>query len=278
MVGIYDDPNRFRRKEKLPPPPEESKKVMPRKLEETSEPATSDNPDQTDKPSKPIKSWDIAKKKPFIVPYGTTDENDWMTSYSDMMTLLFAFFAMLLAMSQIDPVKMEIISQVMKKAMGATEIEPRISLAQIQNDLNKIVAESGIGEMVDVNRDKNGVSLSLKGSSYFKSGSVQLVGSTLPFLSIIAEKIKTVPYQIAIEGHTDNVPIRSGQFPSNWELSASRSAEVVRFFIKRGVDKDILRAIGYADTRPVDDKIGNRTAEARARNRRVVILFLNEVN
>ena len=205
------------------------------------------------------------------------EENDWLTSYADMMTLLFAFFAMLLAMSQIDPVKMEIISQSMKKAMGASEIEPRISLSQIQNDLNKIVAESGIGKLVEVNRDKNGVALSLKGSSFFKSGSTELVGTTLPFLSIIAEKFKTVPYQIAIEGHTDNVPIKSAKFASNWELSASRSAEVVRFFIRRGVSADVLPAIGYADIRPVDDAIGNSTAQARVRNRRVVILFLNEI-
>jgi len=215
-------------------------------------------------------------KRRFVVPF-SEEENDWLMSYADMMTLLFAFFAMLLAMSQIDPVKMEIISNSMKKAMGASEVEPRISLSQIQNDLNKIVAESGIGKLVEVNRDKNGVALSLKGSSFFQSGSTELVGTTLPFLSIIAEKIKTVPYQIAIEGHTDNVPIKSAKFASNWELSASRSAEVVRFFIRRGVSADVLRAIGYADTRPVDDAIGNSTAQARARNRRVVILFLNEI-
>jgi len=270
MVGIYDDPNRFRKKEKLQPQPE-SNKILPRPLE------TETKPDDPDKPVIRSKLFDVPKKKQFVVPYGSADENTWMTSYSDMMTLLFAFFAMLLALSQIDPVKFEIVSNSMKKAMGASEVEPRISLAQIQNDLNKIVAESGIGKLVDVNRDKNGVSLSLKGSSFFKSGSVELVGTTLPFLSIIAEKIKHVPYQIAIEGHTDNVPIKSGQFPSNWELSASRSAEVVRFLIKCGVDPEILRAIGYADTRPVDPKAGNSTAQSRARNRRVVILFLNEV-
>ena len=263
MVGIYDDPNRFRKKEKIEAQPE-SKKIMPRPLDKAGKTATKSG------------AFNIPKRKRFDVPYGSEDDN-WMTSYSDMMTLLFAFFAMLLAMSQIDPVKMEIISQSMNKAMGASEVEPRISLAQIQNDLNKIVAESGIGELVEVNRDKNGVSLSLKGSSFFKSGSVQLVGTTLPFLSIIAEKIKHVPYHIAIEGHTDNVPIRSGQFPSNWDLSASRSTEVVRFFIERGVNPKILRAIGYADTRPVDDKVGNSTSQARARNRRVVILFLNEI-
>jgi len=93
MVGIYDDPNRFRKKEKIEAQPE-SKKIMPRPLDKAGKTATKSG------------AFNIPKRKRFDVPYGSEDDN-WMTSYSDMMTLLFAFFAMLLAMSQIDPVKME---------------------------------------------------------------------------------------------------------------------------------------------------------------------------
>lgn len=204
-------------------------------------------------------------------------EDQWLMSYGDLMTLLLTFFVLMFAMSQIDPVKLQIVAQSMNRAMGGAPSEQRITLAQIQSDLERIVQEEGLETQVEVRRDMHGVALSLKGSTFFKSGSTDLLKPAVSFLKIIAKQIQRVPYQIAVEGHTDDVPIHTAMFPSNWELSTARAGKVVRFFMQNGVPADRLRAMGFADTKPVDPKIGNRTEEARARNRRVVVLFLDEI-
>ncbi len=204
-------------------------------------------------------------------------EDQWMLSYSDMMTLLLTFFVLLFALSKIDPVKLQIVAQSMNRAIGGAPTKPQVTLAQIESDLRRIVHEEGLETQVEVRRDMHGVALSLKGSTFFRSGSTELLNSAVPFLEIIARQIKSVPYQIAIEGHTDDVPIHTDMFPSNWELSTARAGKVVRFFMENGVAADRMRAMGFADTKPVDMKIGNQTEEARARNRRVVVLFLDEI-
>ena len=212
-----------------------------------------------------------------LLPSEESDSESWMLSYSDMMTLLLAFFVLLAMLSNLNPVKMQIVAKSLNRAMGGSHEEPVITLAQIQADLEKIIKQEGLQSQVEVSRDRHGVALSLKGSTFFASGSTDLLGPAIPFLTKIAKQINRVPYKIAIEGHTDNVPISSARFPSNWELSAARAAKVVRFFIERGVPTDRLRAIGYADTKPVNPLIGNKTEYARSRNRRVVIIFLDEV-
>ena len=217
------------------------------------------------------------KNSDMLLKSDEDSDSEWLVSYGDMMTLLLAFFVLLLALSDINPVKMQLVTESMNEAMGGVQTKPRVTLAEIQKDLEKIVREEKLESQAVVNRDLHGVTLSLKGSSFFTSGSTELLEYAVPFLSKIAGQINKVPYQIAIEGHTDNVPISSTRFASNWELSAARASTVVRFFIDRAVPSSRLRAIGYADTRPVDLQIGNQTAEARAQNRRVVILFLDEI-
>ncbi len=204
-------------------------------------------------------------------------QDDWLLSYSDLMTLLFAFFTLLLALSTLDPVKMQIVAKAMNEALGGVSTEPRITLAQIQADLERIIRDEGLLSQVNVNRDKHGVALSVKGSTFFSSGSAELLSEAEPFLTMIASLVGRTPYKIAVEGHTDNVPIHTALFPSNWELSSARASTVVRFFLEQGLDAGRFRAVGYADTQPVDTNQGNLTEEARARNRRVVILFLDEV-
>lgn len=201
--------------------------------------------------------------------------DSWMMSYSDLMTLLFAFFVLLFALSEFDPVRMQIVTQSLQKSIGGAQVEPRITLSQIQNDLEQIVSTEGLENTVSVNRDKHGVSLSLRGSSFFRSGSAKLLPRAEGFLAVITKQIGKVPYQIAVEGHTDDLPISSDIYPSNWELSSARAAMVVRFFIDGGLPASRFRAVGYADTHPADPNVNNKTADARARNRRVVIMFLD---
>ena len=208
-------------------------------------------------------------------PNDDEEGENWILSYSDLMTLLFAFFALLISFSEVDPVRMQIVVNSLQKSIKGAAVEERITLSQIQEDLETLVAEQGLSEQVSVNRDQHGVSLSLLGSSFFASGSAQLLPEVEGFLTKIAREIEWVPYQIAIEGHTDDIPIASAQYPSNWELSSARASMVVNFFIGEGLSADRFRAVGYADTRPVDPNLGNATPEARAQNRRVVISFLD---
>ena len=91
----------------------------------------------------------------------------------------------------------------------------------------------------------------------------------------MAPALLDIPYRVKVEGHTDNIPIKSSCFPSNWELSASRASAVARFFIDTGVPADRLEVVGLADTRPEapnEDLYGKPIQENQARNRRIVIL------
>ena len=92
-------------------------------------------------------------------------------------------------------------------------------------------------------------------------------------MSAVAKVLATDTHQIQVEGHTDNLPIKSPVFPSNWELSAARASSVIRLFSENGVGGDRMVAIGYADNRPVED---NATPEGRSRNRRVTVMILAE--
>ncbi|MFH0881387.1 MAG: flagellar motor protein MotB [bacterium] len=206
---------------------------------------------------------------------GPEDEDSWMTSYGDMMTLLLVFFVLIAAMSTIDPVRMQQVTQQMREAMSGEDIKVP-TLKEIEDQLEESIEQLNLENQVAVQRDKDGVQLVMRGESFFASGSSQLLPQTYPFLNEVAWQIAKNPYMISVEGHTDNIPIRTAQFPSNWELSGARAAAVVRYFEQRSIPRDRMRIIGWSDAKPVDPSVGNSTPQARAQNRRVVITFLNE--
>ena len=108
----------------------------------------------------------------------------------------------------------------------------------------------------------------------FDEGSPDLKATGAAVLERIAQLLDQNNYPVSVEGHTDNIPIHTAQFPSNWELSTFRATTVTRYFIDHGIAVDRLRAIGYADTHPIAD---NGTAAGRARNRRVsLVIHVNE--
>lgn len=204
------------------------------------------------------------------------DSDGWITSYGDMMTLLLVFFVLLFSISTIDPIKMQQVTQQMREALGGKG-QKVPTLHEIEKDLAASIENLGIGEVVKVSRDKDGVQLILRGESFFESGKAELRPKVFSFLNEIAWQIHKVPYMVSVEGHTDNVPLRpGGRYPTNWELSGARAASVVRYFETRGVERNRLRIIGWADAKPVNPKIGNSTPKARALNRRVIITFLSE--
>jgi len=206
------------------------------------------------------------------------DNDDWLVTYSDMITLLFAFFVVIVAISQVDPVKMERVSQSMATSVGK-ELKPdqEYSLQEIYANLQQIVQDEGLTEQAEVNYTPLGVAMRFKGNLLFGSASATLAPDAEPVLAKLAGEIKSRPFHIAVEGHTDNRAIETSQFPSNWELSAARASSVVRFFLAHGVQTEKLRAVGRADTQPLvpnQDREGNDIPDNQALNRRVEIIFL----
>ncbi len=205
-----------------------------------------------------------------------SDEDSWLISYSDLMTLLLTFFVLLLSISSIDMNKFERVANSLSRAIG--EKEEKIDLEEVYQEIKQMIEDDNLGGEVEARKTPLGVAMSIQGAFLFESGSAELSPKALPLVRKIGEMIKSVPYQIAIEGHTDDVPIYNPRFPSNWELSAARASGIVRYLVQLGVEKERLRAIGYGDTRPVlpnrDPDTGIPIPENRAKNRRIVVQFL----
>lgn len=141
-----------------------------------------------------------------------------------------------------------------------------------------MLTEENLSAEVKAEKTPQGVAISVPGAYLFQSGSADISPQAQPLIKRIAEIIRSVPYNVAIEGHTDDVPIQTREFPSNWELSAARASGIVRFLIDQGIYSRRLRAVGFSDTQPIvpniDPMTGVISPENRARNRRVVIRFL----
>lgn len=148
------------------------------------------------------------------------------------------------------------------------------SLEEIGAELGMRFAQDPAG--VQIEKREGGFAITLKGAVLFDKASAELTPSSIPYLDSIAASLRSTPYKVTVEGHTDNLPIQSLIYPSNWELSGARASRVARYLIDHGVAKDRLHVAGYADTRPVapnDSAQGQPLAENQARNRRVVILI-----
>ncbi|MFQ6673302.1 MAG: flagellar motor protein MotB [Fidelibacterota bacterium] len=212
----------------------------------------------------------------------------WFATFADMMTLLLAFFVLLAAISTIDPVKLQSMADSMEKSVGKKKkIKGAMTLADIEKAVNMMVEQSHLEESVEVTTSTKGVTIGISSDISFESGSADLKPGITPILEKIVPPIHDSYFQVAVEGHTDNVPISENiqdRFPSNWELSAARAASVVRELIDLGVDPKRLEAVGLAEfvprDRPTDQLITdelirkfNATLELQARNRRVEITF-----
>lgn len=219
----------------------------------------------------------------------------WFATFADMMTLLFAFFVLLAAISTIDPVKLQEMADSMGKSVGRKEKldKQAMSLADIKQAVNEMVEEMEInpetGEKpVEISTGPKGVTIGISSDISFQSGRAAIKPAIIPILKDIVPTIQQSYFQVAVEGHTDNVPISENikdKFPSNWELSGSRAAAVVRALISLGVAPTRLEAVGYGEYVPRDrstkDVITpelirklNQTPVQQGRNRRVEITFL----
>jgi len=216
------------------------------------------------------------------------DEREgWELSFADMMTLILCFFIVVVAISEVDKARFTKVADSMGEAMGKKETpapkqEPAVpsEWRQKLKSLNEVMAEieSRVGresDAVDLEMRPDAVAVNLHGTVFFDLGSADLTPKALNLLGIITQPLLDIPYKITVEGHSDNIPIQSVQFPSNWELSSARASAVARYLIAHGFPKEKIQVVGLADTRPLvpnlDDN-GNPIPENQSRNRRIVIL------
>ncbi|MFW5718978.1 MAG: OmpA/MotB family protein [Halanaerobium sp.] len=217
----------------------------------------------------------------------------WMTTFGDMMTLLLVFFVLLYSFSSMDVEKFQGFISALQSQLGildggetVTE-NPNIdagtlgedyaqapqNIQQIMRELDNYIEKNNLSDRVDVENKRKGLVVSLTGEILYEQGRADIRDQGSEVLAMISEILRDLPNDIMIEGHTDNVPIRTDEFPSNWELSTARAVNVIKFLIEeRDFDPARLSAAGYAENRPVAE---NDNAEGRAKNRRIEVVVLN---
>jgi len=207
------------------------------------------------------------------------DANAWLTTYGDMITLLMCFFVIFFSISEVNIALFEDLKNGFESDITNKETKSPISLLAKQLDS---IYDNPADDNLDVEVDllKRGINIRLASKDLFRSGDAQLSRSGRKTVDEISNSLLSIVerYNLTcdIEGHTDDIPIRSYKFPSNWELSASRAANVLRQMIDSGIPKEQSRAIGFSDIRPIiepRDSTGSLVKGARAANRRVEIVI-----
>jgi chemotaxis protein MotB len=207
------------------------------------------------------------------------DTNAWLATYGDMITLLMCFFVIFFSISEVNIALFEDLKNGFESDITNKETKSPISLLAKQLDS---IYDNPVDDNLDVEVDliNRGINIKLASNDLFRSGDAQLSRSgrkTVDDISIsLLSIVERYNLTCDIEGHTDDTPIRSYKFPSNWELSASRAANVLRQMIDSGIPKDQSRAIGFADIKPIiepRDSTGSLVKGARAINRRVEIVI-----
>ncbi|MBT3557538.1 MAG: OmpA family protein [Rhodospirillales bacterium] len=230
--------------------------------------------------------------RPVPQPQGPGDE--WMITYMDTVTLLVTLFVILLSFANFDEAKYRAFTNALSitdYGVGVLSSSPRPIESEFSqddiimktiSDTAEIMADefrtsieaSGLADQVSLNSVPAGVELEINESVLFSIGSAELTQLGRSVIENLAGILDKPGIMASVEGHTDNVPIQTEKYGSNWELSGARASAVVRYLIGAGVDPDVLRIVGYADTKP---KWNNETADGRKNNRRVnVIVSFNE--
>ena len=205
--------------------------------------------------------------------------DDWLITYADSITLLLAFFVLILSVSDINQEKFEAVNQSLNTSLLNKEAKEVINpLTDLQSKLSDVLMSYDINPLESITLNKNDLRIDLPGEVLFGSASARLETASIDLLKEVATELRdfSLPnYSIEIEGHSDDVPINTARFPSNWELSSARAISVLKLFLELDVDKDKLKAIGYADSRPKAnnrDAQGQPLAENQKLNRRVEIM------
>ena len=215
----------------------------------------------------------------------------WLLTYADMITLLLALFIILFAISTISKVKFQRLVNDISGGFNSTDSinnPPNggttgiqngstqvANMGQVKAQLDQYIAQQHLQQKVQTRFDKQGdlIITLLSDKTYYSSGSAELRPETMHLLDDVALQLRRVPNDVRVEGNTDNVPIDTSEYPSNWELSAARATGVTRYLVERDhVAPTRISFAGYGEFRP---KFANDTDEHRQQNRRVDILILN---
>ena len=202
-------------------------------------------------------------------------DESWMGTFADTITLLMAFFVMLLTFSEFDIPAYEELSSAMASTVGGRE--QLTSSQSLKIDVEDIIYQSQADKVVSVGSDEKGVTIELQTNAFFKPASADIVQAAIPILEKLSDTLASPNYElynVVVEGHTDDGKIKTAKFPSNWELSTGRASTIVRILEKNDVARERLQAAGYADTRPKVanlDLEGKPIPENRATNRRVIM-------
>jgi len=217
----------------------------------------------------------------------------WLLTYADLITLLLAFFIILYVFSKQDSKRYDAMTMQLKAIFsggtgvvdeggrtGAQVLEGNVEgpsnveiRRQLEAQINGMSQTDGQENNISVITDERGIVIRIMDKAFYDTGKADLKDRAKETLSRIAPVIKTVPNEIRIEGHTDNVPINTAEFKSNWELSVRRATEVVQYLIEKGGVSPIrISAAGYSEYRPV---AANDTDANRAMNRRIEIIVVN---
>jgi chemotaxis protein MotB len=203
----------------------------------------------------------------------------WLATYGDMITLLMCFFVIFFSVSDVNVALFEEMKNGFKSDVTNTESNSPISMLAQRLDSIYDNPEDDNPE-VDVELMMRGINITLGSNRLFKSGDATLSRKGQALIAEVTGTLTEIVGQyhltMDVEGHTDDVPIRTYRFPSNWELSASRAANVVRKMTDLGIPKEQSRAIGFADMRPIlepKDSTGALVKGAREKNRRVEIII-----
>lgn len=219
----------------------------------------------------------------------------WVISYADLVTLLLGFFIILYATADANEVKMEALARGLAEAFnvgvkeaeggssifdGGTGVIPeRNDSASLEFDLDAIrrlvserAAAAGLEGQILVSRDQDRIVIRMADNLVFPSASADIRSEAMPLLAIVAAAVNETTNEIRVEGHTDNIPLATDKYPSNWELSSARATAVLRHLTETlDVDPGRVFAAGYGEHRPIAN---NLTPEGRALNRRADIVIL----
>ncbi|GAB4175462.1 MAG: flagellar motor protein MotB [Calditrichia bacterium] len=225
----------------------------------------------------------------------------WITTFSDLMSLLLTFFVLMFSMASLNEQKFKQVLESVQSALGVQQIpeagtreglemlnkegeakENAIDelgglvtkeMEEIRSEIEEFILKNKLGGKVISEIDGRGPVITISDVVIFPVGDAGVTRSGLAVLDKIIDILKQFPYRVRVEGHTDNIPIHTAKYPSNWELSTARAATIVRYFISKGIDPSRLSAEGYAHYRPI---ASNDTPEGRAKNRRVEIVYIRE--
>lgn len=216
-------------------------------------------------------------------------EHRWVISYADFITLLFAFFVVMYSISSVNESKYKSVSEGMHSAFNKKDKHVSDKEKASENNQNEHPAMkkregdgsdafTGLGISLEsvndgdykVHREDGRIEINIQAGALFVKGDAELRSDAVVKLMKIAAIIKELPYPVALEGYTDNLPIETPQYPSNWELSSARAAALARTLATFGVDSSRLSVTGFGDQFPIAD---NTTSQGRAKNRRVNIVI-----